>query len=38
MDMWIEDSVDNRSNLRSAFKAAGMGDYFMMHRMQFIPG
>ena len=38
MDIWIEDSQVNRQNLRVAFREAGMGDYFMMERMQFIPG
>lgn len=38
MDIWIEDSLANRANLRGAFKDAGMGDYFMMERMQFIAG
>lgn len=38
MDIWIEDSQVNRLNLRVAFREAGMGDYFMMERMQFIPG
>ena len=38
MDIWIDDSQVNRLNLRVAFREAGMGDYFMMERMQFIPG
>ena len=38
MDIWIEDSLANRANLRAAFKGAGMGDYFMMERMQFVAG
>jgi hypothetical protein len=38
MDIWIEDSLANRGNLRKAFRDADMGDYFMMERMQFIPG
>jgi hypothetical protein len=38
MDIWIEDSQKNRANLRAAFKDAGMGDYFMMERMQFVAG
>jgi len=38
MDIWIQDTTVNRINLRKAFEAAGMGDFFMMERMQFIPG
>ncbi|MEP7254854.1 MAG: hypothetical protein ABI666_03705 [Ferruginibacter sp.] len=38
MDIWIEDTIENRNNLRLAFKEANMGDYYMMHRMQFVPG
>ncbi len=38
MDIWIEDTNENRLNLRKAFAAAGMGDYFMMETIQFVPG
>jgi hypothetical protein len=38
MDIWIEETKENRINLRKAFNDTGMGDYFMMERMQFIPG
>jgi hypothetical protein len=38
MDMWIEDNLENRKNLRKAFKDADMGDYFMMDTLQFVPG
>ena len=38
IDIWIEDTLENRINLRKAFAEAGMGDYFMMERMQFVPG
>jgi len=38
MDIWLEDSLENRANLRKAFIAAGMGDYPMVERMQFVPG
>lgn len=38
MDIWIEDTVLNRQNLRAAFKECGMGDYFMLDKMQFVPG
>ncbi len=38
MNIWIEDSLNNRANLRRAFRDADMGDYFMMETMQFIAG
>lgn len=38
MDMWIDDTVENRAKLRNAFKTAEMGDYFMLETMQFVPG
>ncbi|MCW3092038.1 MAG: hypothetical protein JWP81_3107 [Ferruginibacter sp.] len=38
MDIWIEDTPTVRKNLRKAFKEAGMGDYFMMENLQFVPG
>lgn len=38
MDIWIKDTTLNRINLRKAFNAAGLGDYFMLESMQFIPG
>lgn len=38
VDIWIEDSLENRKNLRFAFKDYGIGDFFMMERMQFVPG
>jgi hypothetical protein len=38
MDIWIDDSKENRINLRKAFAACGMGDYEMMERIQFVPG
>ncbi|HUC82234.1 MAG TPA: hypothetical protein VMR70_15120 [Flavisolibacter sp.] len=38
MDIWIEDSVENRKALRKAFKSYGMGDFEMIERMQFVPG
>ena len=38
MDIWIEDSLSNRANLRKAFRDADMGEYFMMECMQFIAG
>ncbi len=38
MDIWIEDTAINRQNLRSAFIECEMGDYFMLDRMQYVPG
>jgi hypothetical protein len=38
MDIWIEETVVNRLNLRKAFVDAGMGDYFMLETMQFVSG
>jgi hypothetical protein len=38
MDIWIDDTLENRKNLRNAFIAYGMGDFEMMERMQFVPG
>lgn len=38
IDIWIEDTVDNRKNLRSAFLTCGIGNYPMIKNMQFVPG
>lgn len=38
IDIWLEDSVTNRQNLRATFIECEMGDYFMLDRMQFVPG
>ncbi|HEX8462223.1 MAG TPA: nucleotidyltransferase [Segetibacter sp.] len=38
MDLWIEDSIENRKNLRTAFRNCEMGDYFMLETMQIVPG
>jgi len=38
MDIWIEDTGINRQNLRAGFIECEMGDYFMLDRMQFVPG
>jgi hypothetical protein len=38
MDIWIEDTVDNRKKLRSAFRDCDMGDYYMLETMQIVPG
>ncbi len=36
--MWIEETIENRKKLRKAFLEAGMGNYEMMDRIQFVPG
>jgi hypothetical protein len=36
--VFIEDSIENRENLRTALKKAGIGDFENISTMQFIPG
>lgn len=38
IDIWIEDTIENRQQLRVAFRELEMGDYFMMETIQFVPG
>jgi hypothetical protein len=38
IDIWIEDTHENRHRLRKAFVECGMGDYYMLETMQFVPG
>lgn len=38
IDIYIEDSIDNRKNLREALKQLGIGDFENINTMQFIPG
>jgi len=38
IDIFIEDTIDNRKNLRNAIKQMGLGDYESINTMQFIPG
>lgn len=38
MDIYIEDSKENRKALRKAFKYAEIGDFEPLERLQFIPG
>ncbi len=38
IDIFIEDSAENRENLRLALKQAGIGDFINISTMQFIPG
>jgi hypothetical protein len=36
--MWLEDTVENRSNLRTAFRELGYGDFASLELMQCVPG
>ena len=38
MDIWLNDTPDNRQRLRKAFIDCGMGDYYMLETIQFVPG
>lgn len=38
VDIFIEDSIENRENLRKALKQSGIGDFKNIKTMQFIPG
>ena len=38
IDIYIEDTIENRENLRTALKQAGIGDFENIKTMQFIPG
>lgn len=38
IDIWVDDTQENRENMRLAFKAYGMGDFFMLATMQIVPG
>ena len=38
IDMWIEDTIENREKLRAAFLTCEMGNYSMISKMQFVPG
>ena len=38
IDIYIEDTIENRENLRIALKQAGIGDFENIKTMQFIPG
>jgi hypothetical protein len=38
IDMWLEDTLANRQNLRAAFKGLGYGDFPSLEKMQFVPG
>jgi predicted nucleotidyltransferase len=38
IDVWIEDTLENRRRLRAALKEYSRIDYFMLERLQIIPG
>ena len=38
IDIFIEDTIVNRANLRNAIKQIGLGDFESINTMQFIPG
>ena len=37
-DLWLEDTLSNRKNLRTAFVELGYGDYSSLETMTFVPG
>jgi hypothetical protein len=38
IDIWLDDTVDNRKKLRKALQDQGSGDYDVIETMDFIPG
>ena len=38
LDMWLEDTLENRRNLRTSFSELGYGDFSSLEMMQFLPG
>lgn len=38
LDMWLEDTLENRKNLRKSFQILGYGDFSSLEMMQFVPG
>ena len=38
LDMWLEDTLENRKNLRRSFSELGYGDFSSLEMMQFVPG
>jgi len=38
IDLYIDDSLENRKKLRSAFKDLGLGDFEPIERIEFLPG
>jgi predicted nucleotidyltransferase len=37
-DLWLKDTIENRRNLRNAYRALGYGDFPSFETMQFVPG
>jgi len=38
LDMWLDDTVENRKSLRTSFSDLGYGDFSSLEMMQFVPG
>ena len=38
LDMWLEDTAENRKGLRTSFTELGYGDYSSLETMPFVPG
>ena len=38
LDLWLNDNVENRKNLRAAYNEAGYGDFSSFETMDFLPG
>ena len=38
LDMWLEDTIENRMNFRKSFRELGYGDFSSLETMQFVPG
>ena len=38
IDLLIDDTIENRKNLRKAFEVIGIGDFIEIETMQFVPG
>ena len=38
LDIWLEDTIENRKNLRKAFADLGYGDFASLETMVFVPG
>jgi hypothetical protein len=38
IDIWLEDTIANRKQLRQAFKELGYGDFISLETMKFVPG
>jgi hypothetical protein len=38
LDLWLDDNLANRKNLRKSFAELGYGDFSSLETMQFVPG